>query len=207
MIPARPPALVSWENSSANNAYVFTSPAPLSGNRSALRTNTLAASDARFDITVTVHKTSHQAEAANPRQRISPNPVRLRPAGFGLTAFVRFAGSSWHGLAQPELAKRASLSVRIIRKIRNSPMNPPLPFRAQSLHGENRVGFGEPKPADYEIELLLKLKAGDRVTLLGNRGARTATRLGAFDVAQSRKRPPSTPSHSHWGVRKIRRNS
>src|SRR5207248_2905260 len=61
-------------------------------------------------------QTSHQAEAANPRQRISPNPVRLRPAGFGLTAFVPFAGSSWHGLAQPELAKRASLSVRIIRK-------------------------------------------------------------------------------------------
>jgi hypothetical protein len=26
MIPAHPPALVSWENSSANNAYVFTSP-------------------------------------------------------------------------------------------------------------------------------------------------------------------------------------
>jgi len=51
MIPARPPALVSWENSSANNAYVFTSPAPLSGNRSVLRTNTLAASDARFGIT------------------------------------------------------------------------------------------------------------------------------------------------------------
>jgi len=46
--------------------------------------------------------------SANPRQRISPNPVRLRPAGFGLTAFVRFAGSSWHGLAQPELAKRHS---------------------------------------------------------------------------------------------------
>jgi hypothetical protein len=84
-----------------------------------LRTNTLAASDARFGITVTVHKTSHQAEA-NPQQRISPNPVRLRPADFGLTAFVRFAGSSWHGLAQPELAKRASLSVRIIRKFRNS---------------------------------------------------------------------------------------
>jgi hypothetical protein len=59
-----------------------------------------------FGITVTVHKTSHQAEAANPRQRISPNPARLRPAGFCLTAFVRFAGSSWHGLAQPELAKR-----------------------------------------------------------------------------------------------------
>jgi hypothetical protein len=68
-------------------------------------------------------------------------------------------------------------------------MNPPLPFRAQNLHGENRVGFGEPKPADYEIELLLKLKAGYRVTLLGNRGARTPTRLGAFDVAQSRKNP------------------
>jgi hypothetical protein len=34
MIPARPSALVSWENSSANNAHVFTSPAPLSGNRS-----------------------------------------------------------------------------------------------------------------------------------------------------------------------------
>jgi hypothetical protein len=53
MIPARPPALVSWENISANNAYVFTSPAPLSGKRSVLRTNTLAASDARFGITVT----------------------------------------------------------------------------------------------------------------------------------------------------------
>ena len=76
-----------------------------------MRTNTLAASDARFGITnisVTVHKTSHQAEAANPRQRISPNPVRLRPAGFGLTAFVRIAGSSWHGLAQSEFAKRHS---------------------------------------------------------------------------------------------------
>jgi hypothetical protein len=34
-------------------------------------------------------------------------PVRLRPAGFGATAFVRFAWNLWHGLAQPKLAKRA----------------------------------------------------------------------------------------------------
>jgi hypothetical protein len=145
MIPARPPALVSWENSSANNAYVFTSPAPLSGNRSVLRTNTLAASDARFGITVTVHKTSHQAEAANPRQRISPNPVRLRPAGFGLTAFVRFAGSSWHGLAQPELAKR-----RWDRK------RPPSALSRSESVRKKSGRIWRIKSADYEVESLLK---------------------------------------------------
>ncbi|WP_128918632.1 hypothetical protein [Bradyrhizobium nanningense] len=59
-----------------------------------------------FRITVRVHKTHHRAEAANPRQRISSTPVRLRPAGFGVTAFTRFARSSWHGLAEPKLAKR-----------------------------------------------------------------------------------------------------
>ena len=34
-------------------------------------------------------------------------PVRLRPLGFGATALARFALSSWHGLAEPKLAKRA----------------------------------------------------------------------------------------------------
>src|SRR5437868_6882310 len=34
-------------------------------------------------------------------------PVRLRPAGFGVTAFAGFAGRLWHRLAKPKLAKRA----------------------------------------------------------------------------------------------------
>jgi hypothetical protein len=75
-------------------------------------------------------------------------------------------------------------------------MNPPLPFRAQNLHGENRVGFGEPKPADYEIELLLKLKAGYRVTLLGNRGARTPTRLARNDASGCRQKQQRSVSES-----------
>jgi hypothetical protein len=31
--------------------------------------------------------------------------ARLRPPGFGATAFARFAMSSWKGLAEPKLAK------------------------------------------------------------------------------------------------------
>ena len=51
---------------------------------------------------MTVHKTSLQAEAANPQAAHFPAFALAR---FDVTAFVRFAGSSWYGLAEPKLAK------------------------------------------------------------------------------------------------------
>jgi len=131
MIPARPPALVSWENSSANNAYVFTSPAPLSGNRCLAYKH--AGSFGRAfrhygDSAQNIPSSgSGEPSAAHFPESSPPSPCGLR--------LDSLRSLRWEFVARacPAGAREATLGSK----------RPPRLFRAQNRYGKNPGGFGE----------------------------------------------------------------
>jgi len=164
MIPARPPALVSWENSSANNAYVFTSPAPLSGNRSVLRTNTLAASDARFGITVTQNipsSGSGEPSAAHFPESSPPSPCGLRLDSLRSLRWEFVARACPAGAREATLGSiktpLGSFALRIgTEKIRADLANQISGLRNRvTLKGGNRVSLIEESSHSFGVRTLL----------------------------------------------------